>query len=406
MKKFIAPSSTLNRCHIQNQPNKLMMSVLFGAVFFLCSSAFATDYIVFPGSMMKLTTIDGTLSGGVDGTITLSKYSLRMSGGGLTTEGNHSSVCQPAVTVNGYTGIAAVNGRNDVVVGVTGTSTGAKVNIGLSDADVRAKRFVYDIDGVWDSYGKLSSSTASTASMMSNCLYPKGAPTSGNIHYGGAGNTKINNVPAVLDLTIWAYIGPDVPYGTYPLKQIFFNQGTSITLEKLIASKQVLSSSDRLIVQAPPCTIGIGNTSVVFNNLATSPNMSESIADTLSINCAKSIVSASVYVRATAITGTATSDGYGFGLVNSETQKSNVDGTGIIVRGGIGPNPVKTCTYSSGGGAILFDPASRLPGFYVALLSNYSSTDRTFPVQWYACTTANTLPGKYTGSATLGFTYR
>ncbi|MBW5405620.1 hypothetical protein ACISK3_11925 [Morganella morganii] len=384
---------------------QLFAGVLPGAAFFLFSPAFATDYIVFPGSMMNLTAINGTLSGGTGTTITYSGYSLRMSGGGLTTSGASSATCQTPVTVNGYTGTAAVSGRSDIVVGVTGTSSGAKVNIGTSTAEVNGKTKIYSIDGVWDSQGKLSSSTASAASLARNCLYPAAAPTSGDIYYGGAANSAIGNVPATLNLTLWAYISPNVPYGTYNLTQLFFNQGTSTGTESIIASKQILYTGDRLIVQAPPCTISAGNNSVVFDNLSTTPAVSASVSDVLSVNCGGSSVTARAYIRATAITGTATTDGYGLGLINNETNKSNIDGTGIVVRGELGSSPSKNCSAGNPASSVLFNPSSQLAGYTVTELSG-SSSSASVPVQWYACTTNNTLPGNYSGAVTLGIIYR
>ncbi|MEX6285789.1 hypothetical protein AB6F89_22905 [Providencia hangzhouensis] len=354
---------------------------------------------------MNLTTITGKLSGGNGEAITYTKYNLRMSGGGLTTSGASSAVCQTPVTVNGYTGTAAVIGRSDIVVGVTGTSSGAKVNINTSTNGVKNKTKIYSIDGVWDSQGKLSSSTASAASLASNCLYPAAAPAGGDIFYGGAANPAIGNVPATLNLTLWAYISPTVPYGTYNLTQLFFNQGTATVTESLIASKQILYTGDRLIVQAPPCTISVGNNSVVFDNLSTSPTVSASVSDALSINCGSSSVSASAYIRATAITGTATTDGYGLGLINNETNKSNIDGTGIIVRGELGSSPTKNCSAGNPASSVLFNPSSTLAGYKVMELSG-SSSSASVPVQWYACTTNNTLPGNYSGAVTLGIVYR
>lgn len=384
----------------------LFTAVLPGAAFFLSSPAFATDYIVFPGSMMNLTTITGTLSGGTGTTIISSIYSLRMSGGGLTTESGSSAACQAPVTVNGYTGTAAVGVRKDIVIGVTGTSSGAKVNIGRNSADVIARSYIYPISGVWDSMGKLSSSSASPASIASNCLYPATAPAgTTQIYYGGGANSDIGNVPATLNLTLWAYISPTVPYGTYNLKQLFFNQGTSIATTSIIASKQIVYLGDRLIVQAPPCTISAGNNSVVFDNFSNSPAVSASVSDELSINCAGSAVTASAYIRATGITGTATIDGYGLGLINNETNKSSIDGTGIVVRGELGNSPSKNCSVGNPASSVLFNPSSQLPG-YTAMALSSSSSNATVPVQWYACTTNNTLPGNYSGAVTLGITYR
>lgn len=381
----------------------LFTGVLPGAAFFLSSPAFATDYIVFPGSIMNLTTINGQLSGGKGTDITYTAYSLRMSGGGLTTI--LSSTCETPVTVNGYIGTAAVSGRSDVIVGVTGTSTGARVNIGASEKEVKDKTKIYAIDGVWDSRGKLSSSSASASSLASNCLYPAGAPARGNIYYGGAANSAIGNVPAKLNLTLWAYVSPTVPYGTYNLNRLFFNQGTAMSIENLIASKQILYTGDRLIVQPPPCTISAGNNAVVFDNLSTSPTGSASVSDALSINCGGSSVSASAYIRATAITGTATTDGYGLGLINNETNKSNIDGTGIIVRGELGSSPTKNCSAGNPASSVLFNPSSTLAGYKVMELSG-SSSSASVPVQWYACITNNTLQGNYSGAVTLGIVYR
>lgn len=394
---FISILSRTKRC-------RLFAGVLPGAAFFLFSPAFATDYIVFPGSIMNLTTINGTLSGGTDTAVTFSAYSLRMAGGGLTTSGS-STNCQKPVTTDGYTGTAAVYGRTDIVAGVTGTSSGAKVNINTSTEAVENKTAIYSIDGVWDSRGKLSSSTASAASLASNCLYPATAPAGGTIYYGGADNSAIGNVPATLNLTLWAYVSPTVPYGTYSLTQLFFNQGTSISTTSLIASKQIIYTGDRLIVQAPPCTISAGNNSVVFDNLSTSPTVSASVSDVLSINCGGSSVSASAYIRATAITGTATTDGYGLGLINNDTNESNIDGTGIVVRGELGNSPSKNCSAGNPASSVLFNPSSPLSGYTVMELSG-SSSSASVPVQWYACTTNNTLPGNYTGAVTLGITYR
>ncbi|MCS3432155.1 hypothetical protein [Klebsiella sp. BIGb0407] len=298
-----------------------------------------------------------------------------------------------------------MSGRNDIVVGVTGTSSGAKVNIGTSTTDVNNKKNIYSINGVWDSQGKLSSSSASAASIASNCLYPAGAPTSGNIYYGGAANSAIGNVPATLNLTLWAYISPNVPYGTYNLTQLFFNQGTSIGTEAIIAGKQIIYTGDRLIVQAPPCTISAGNNAVVFDNLSTSQAVSASVSDALSINCAGSSVTARAYIRATGITGAATTDGYGLGLINNETNKSNIDGTGIVVRGELGSSPSKNCSAGNPSSSVLFNPSSQLPGYTVTALSG-TSTSASVPVQWYACTTNNTLPGNYSGAVTLGVVYR
>lgn len=403
MKKIITSPfiSILSR----TKRHRLFAGFLPGAAFFWFSPAFATDYTVFPGSMMQLTTINGTLSGGTGSTVTSSGYTLRMSGGGLTTDGVSNTTCQTPVTINGYTGTAAVSGRNDIVVGVTGTSSGAKVNINTSLEAVNNKTKIYSIDGVWDSRGNLSSSTASAASIASNCLYPAAAPASGSIFYGGAANSAIGNVPATLNLTLWAYISPNVPYGTYNLTQLFFNQGTSIATESIIASKQILYTGDRLIVKAPPCTISAGNSSVVFDNLSTTAAASASVSDALSINCAGSSVTASAYIRATAITGTATTDGYGLGLINNETNKSNIDGTGIIVRGELGNSPSKNCTAGNPASSVLFNPLSPLAGYIVTELS-VSSNSASVPVQWYACTTNNTIPGNYSGAATLGISYR
>lgn len=366
---------------------RLFTGVLPGAAFFLFSPAFATDYIVFPGSTMNLTTITGTLSGGAGTLVTSSEYSVRMSGGGLTTRGKSYSACQTPVTVDGYTGTAAVSGRNDIIVGVTGSSSGAKVNIGKSKAAVENKTNIFSIDGVWDSWGKLSSSTASAEGIASNCLYPKKAPISsdGRIYYGGAANSAIGNVPATLNLTLWAYISPTVPYGTYSLTQLFFNQGTSSNTEALIASQQIIYTGDRLIVQAPPCTISAGNNSVVFDNLSTSPTVSASVSDALSVNCGGSQVSASAYIRATAITGTATTDGYGLGLINNDTNESNIDGTGIVVRGELGNSPSKNCSAGNPASSVLFNPSSPLAGYTVTELSG-SSYSASVPVQWYALT--------------------
>lgn len=403
MRKITIPLFISMRCRTKRR--HLFSGVLPGSAFFLFSPAFATDYIVFPGSMMNLTTINGTLSGGTGTTVTSSTYSLRMSGGGLTTSGANSAVCQTPVTVNGYTGTAAVSGRNDIVIGVTGTSSGAKVNIGKSRAEVKNKTNIYSIDGTWDSRGKLSSSTASAASIARNCLYPAAARTSGDIYYGGAANSAVGNVPATLNLTLWAYISPTVPYGTYGLKQLFFNQGTSKGTASIIASKQILYTGDRLIVQAPPCTISAGNNSVVFDNLSTSPAVSASVSDTLSVNCGGSSVTASAYIRATAITGTTTTDGYGLGLINNETNKSNIDGTGIVVRGELGYSPSKNCSAGNPESSVLFNPSSSLAGYAVTELSG-SSSSVSVPVRWYACTTNNTLPGNYSGAVTLGITYK
>lgn len=384
---------------------RLFTGVLPGAAFFLFSPAFATDYIVFPGSTMILTTITGKLSGGASTMVTDSIYSVRMSGGGLTTIGKSYAVCQTPVTVDGYTGTAAVSGRNDIIVGVTGSSSGAKVNIGKSKEAVVNKTNIFSIDGVWDRQGKLSSSTASAESIASNCLYPAGAPSDGRIYYGGAANSAIGNVPATLNLTLWAHISPTVPYGTYSLTQLFFNQGTSSNTGGLIASQQIIYTGDRLIVQAPPCTISATNNSVVFDNLSTSPTVSASVSDALSVNCGGSQVSASAYIRATAITGTATTDGYGLGLINNDTNESNIDGTGIVVRGELGNSPSKNCSAGNPASSVLFNPSSPLAGYTVTELSG-SSSSASVPVQWYACTTNNTLPGNYTGAVTLGITYR
>ncbi|HDF2330295.1 TPA: hypothetical protein PC537_003947 [Morganella morganii] len=391
---FISILSRTKRC-------RLFAGVIPGAAFFLFSPAFATDYIVFPGSTMNLTTITGTLSGGTGTQIVDSEYSLRMSGGGLTTQGYFWAECQTPATVNGYIGTPAVNGRTDIVVGVTGTSSGAKVNIGTTEAAVKNKTNIYSIDGVWDSKGKLSSSTASAASIARNCLYPAAAPASGRIYYGGAANSAIGNEPAKLNLTLWAYIAPTVPYGTYDLTQLFFNQGTSINTASIIATKQIIYTGDRLIVQPPPCTISAGNNSVVFDNLSTSA----SVSDTLSVSCGGSSASASVYIRATAITGTATTDGYGLGLINNDTNKSNIDGTGIVVRGELGNSPSKNCSAGNPASSVLFNPSSPLAGYTVTELSS-SSSSASVPVQWYVCTTNNTLPGNYTGAVTLGITYK
>ncbi|KEY59680.1 fimbrial protein [Serratia sp. DD3] len=404
MKNITMPYSGLVSRRVKRQFLWLRQGAVGGVALFMLCPAFAVDYIVFPGSVMQLTTINGQLSGGTGTTITTSSYSLRMAGGGLTTASIDSS-CQVPVTVNGYTGTAAVGGRNDIVVGVTGTSSGAKVNIGTTSAAVSGKQNIYSIAGSWDKYGKISSSTASAASLGRNCLYPSGAPSSGSIYYTGAANANAGNVPATLNLNIWAYIGPNVPYGTYNLTQLFFRQGVSTSTAALVSSKAILNPGDRLIVRAPPCSLGVGKSTVTFTNLSTSSDMSASVGDSLSVNCTGSSVSAKAYVRATGITGTATADLYGLGLINSDTKQSKVDGTGIIVRGELGNSRAKNCSGGREASSVLFAPQSLLPGYYVFDLSA-TSRNIAIPLEWYACTTSKTVPGKYTGAVTLGITYQ
>lgn len=404
MKKITIPYTDLIFRRAKRPLLCLTQGAVGGLALIIFCPAFAADYTVFPGSVMHLTSINGRLSGGTGPIITNSGYSVRMAGGGLTTA-PVSSVCQTPVTVNGYTGTAAVGGRNDIVVGVTGTSSGAIVNIGTSSAAVTNKQNLYSIAGNWDKYGKISSSTASAASLNQNCLYPATAPSSGTIHYGGAGNTSIGNIPATLNLDIWAYIGPDVPYGTYNLTQLFFRQGVSTGTASIIASRAILSSGDRLIVRAPPCTLGVGKSAVTFTNLSTSSDMSPSVTDSLSVNCAGSSVSAKAYVRATGIVGKTTGDHYGLGLTNSETKEAKVDGTGIIVRGALGNSPSKNCSGGNPASSVLFNPQSLLPGYYLVDLSA-SNRNAVVPLEWYACTTARTAPGSYTGAVTLGITYQ
>lgn len=404
MKIITTPYANIPSLRAKRQLLCLAQGTVAGFALFMCGPAFAIDYTVFPGSVMQLTVINGQLSGGTGTTITSSTYSVRMAGGGLTTA-NIDSTCQMPVTVNGYTGTAAVSGRNDIVVGVTGTSNGARVNIGTSSTAVTNQQNIYPIAGSWDQYGKISSSTASAASLSLNCLYPLGAPTSGSIYYTGAANSSAGNVAATLNLNVWAYIGPNVPYGTYNLTQLFFRQGVSTGTATIVASKTILATGDRLIVRAPPCTLGVTKTAVTFTNLSTSADMSASVSDNLSVNCTGSSVTAKAYVRATGITGTATTDQYGLGLINSETKQSKVDGTGIIVRGELGNFPEKNCSEGKASSSVLFAPQSLLPGYY---LLDISTTNRNvaIPLEWYACTTAKTVPGSYTGAVTLGITYQ
>ncbi|PVZ87883.1 hypothetical protein C9426_09780 [Serratia sp. S1B] len=382
----------------------LTQGTVGGMALFMLYPAFATDYTVFPGSVMQLITINGQLSGGVGTITTSSAYSPRMAGGGLTTA-SVDSTCQTPVTVNGYTGTRAVSARSDIVVGVTGTSTGARVNIGSTAAEVSGKQKIYAIAGNWDQYGKISSSSASAESLSRNCLYPAGAPSSGTIYYSGAANANLGNVPATLNLNVWAYIGPNVPYGTYNLTQLFFRQGVTTGTESLAASRAILVTGDRLIVRAPPCSLSVGKNAVTFTNLSTSSNMSASVSDNLTVNCTGSSVTAKAYVRATGITGTTTADQYGLGLINSDTKESKVDGTGIIIRGELGNSPAKNCSAGNAASSVLFNPQSLLPGYY---LVDLAATDRnvSIPLQWYACTTAKTVPGSYTGAVTLGITYQ
>ncbi|MEZ2759594.1 hypothetical protein ACBQ54_18000 [Providencia vermicola] len=374
------------------------VSIALGLSVMLSASAWSANYTVYPGSMMKLTNIQGILAGGTGTTITSSTYgNPRAAGGGFTFKSDDAT-CNPATTVNGYTGLRVISSE-DIIIGATGRSSGAIANIADTSIAVSNQTNLYPVDGTWDTYGKLSSTTASSHSISYNCLYPKNAPT-GYIYYGGANRSAIGTKAATLNLSIWAYIGPNVPYGTYTPRAVYFVQGVSNGTQALIASRAIIGATDRIIVAPPPCSISVSNSSINFGT-----RLSETVLDALSINCNASPVTAAVYVKATAIQGTPTSDGYGLGLINTETNESNVDGTGIIVRGSIGPTASENCANGDPNSAILFDPNSMLPGYFVTNLSPAGNTNNIL-LGWYLCTTNRTVPGDYSGSVTLGITYR
>lgn len=381
--KYIPPRA-VKYCYRLN-----MILFLF---FFAVSTAKAASYTAIAGGTIQLgiinqeqkaTSIDVS-SGSLGGTY------VSYFGGITINNGSNCPLSSQIVNIDNRRGVKAV--RDKIIVGLTGTISGAKIQLCNSKEAKECRTYsgsiTYDDNGFASVSG--DADPASADYLCAGIQPPWGRD---DTYYTGANNPEWGNRGANFNLNIWIYVPVGTPPGNYQVTHpslIVQGAGISNTNNNII---KMLDSSDTITVLPPPCTISVQDT-ITF--MDTSPDSSMKVVDQLIYQCGDVGQTAGLDAFLVAYP-TAT-------IATTSTELPLViDGTkpGGVIRGFLGSNAINDAGCNDAATSLQFNAT-----FSSKLGIVTSGSQASIPLVWKLCRKGDETPGIATGSLTLEIGYK